>query len=166
MPRGRIQISVTQDKILTEDALSRVADMEQGAQLLFTGVVREWNLGRRVTAVAYDAFEPLAMQVLKEICEEAQAKWGDSLHFCVQHRTGKLKVGEVSVVIAVGSKHRDEAYQASRYVIEELKERVPIWKKEYYEGGETGWLKGHALCAHRSDHISGGHVHSHVSTGI
>jgi molybdopterin synthase catalytic subunit len=101
-----------------------------------------------VEAVAYDAFQPLAEKVLGEISEEARLKYANDLKVVLQHRTGKLKVGEISLAIAVSSRHRDEAYEASRYIIEELKQRAPIWKKEYYTDGETDWLKGHALCGH------------------
>jgi molybdopterin synthase catalytic subunit len=122
-----------------------------GAEILFLGVVRDINLGRSVTAVAYDAFPPLAEKTLATIASEAKEKWGD-LQIAIFHRTGKLSVGEVSLAIAVSSKHRDESYQASRYVIEEIKERAPIWKKEFYTDGESEWLKGHALCQHGKTH--------------
>jgi molybdopterin synthase catalytic subunit len=123
-----------------------------GAEILFLGVVRNINLGRDVEAVAYDAFAPLAEKTLAEIADEARVKFagtsGVPLQAVIYHRTGKLKVGEVSLAIAVSSRHRDEAYEASRYIIEEIKERAPIWKKEFYTDGESDWLKGHALCGH------------------
>lgn len=119
-----------------------------GAEVLFLGVVREMNLGRRVEAVAYDAFQPLAEKTLAEITEEAKLKFNQDLRSVIFHRTGKLRVGEVSIGIAVSSCHRDEAYEASRFIIEEIKIRAPIWKKEYYVDGESEWLKGHALCSH------------------
>ncbi|MCC7441564.1 MAG: molybdenum cofactor biosynthesis protein MoaE [Bdellovibrionales bacterium] len=125
-----------------------------GAQNLFFGAVRETNHGKRVLAVSYDAFAPLAEATLRDICGEAAGRWGEDLRFRVLHRTGRLGVGELSVAIGVSSRHREESYQASRYVIEELKKRAPIWKKEHYEGGETEWLKGHALCQ--------GHQHERV----
>ena len=125
-----------------------------GAEILFLGVVRDINLGRAVVAVAYDAFAPLAEKTLAEIADEARAKYTSELQAVIYHRTGKLKVGEVSLAIAVSSRHRDEAYEASRFIIEEIKERAPIWKKEFYTDGESEWLKGHALCGHgpKKDH--------------
>ncbi len=117
-----------------------------GAEVSFLGVVRRWNHGKKVIAVSYDAFQPLTENIIEEICREAQGKWGKDLGITVIHRIGRLEVGEISVFIHVKSVHRDEAYQTSRYVIEELKHRAPIWKKEHYEDGETAWLKGHALC--------------------
>jgi molybdopterin synthase catalytic subunit len=119
-----------------------------GAEILFLGVVRDINLGRKVTAVAYDAFPPLAEKTLAAIADEARAQWGD-LQIAIFHRTGKLTVGEVSLAIGVSSRHRDESYLASRWIIEEIKERAPVWKKEFYSDGESEWLKGHALCQHK-----------------
>ena len=126
----------------------RLSDSSHGAQVLFVGVVRDENRGRKVRSVSYDAFEPLAEKTLRDICLEAGAKWGAGLRFVAVHRTGRLTLGEASVIVGVGSPHRVEAYEASRYVIEKLKLRVPIWKMEEYVDGETEWLRGHALCAH------------------
>ncbi len=137
------------DQILQPEATFQFAKHSgHGAQNFFFGAVREINVGREVVAVEYDAFIPLAEKTLKEISEEAQEKWGQDLKISVRHRIGKLSVGEISVAIGVSSTHRDEAYQASRYIIEEIKHRAPIWKKEYYINGETEWLKGHSLCQH------------------
>lgn len=121
-----------------------------GASNVFTGVVRNLNHGRSVTAVSYDAHVMLAKKVLKEIATEAQKKWTANSSIFIQHRTGKLLVGEASVLIVVHTPHRDESFQICRYVIEQLKVRAPIWKKEYYTDGETEWLKGHSLCSHSS----------------
>jgi molybdopterin synthase catalytic subunit len=118
---------------------------EQGAQVLFLGKVRATNAGKRVLAVSYDAFGPLAERTLGEICREAEAKC-PGLTARVWHRIGRLEVGEISVAIVVSSPHRREAYEASRSMIDEIKHRAPIWKKEHYEDGETEWLQGHALC--------------------
>ncbi len=143
-----IQCNVSDEAININAVYGLIQNSSCGAQNLFTGTVRENNLGKKVTAVAYDAFVPLAIQTLKEIASEAQKNWGSGLKIFIQHRLGKLNVGETSVLIAVSAPHRDEAYKASRYIIEEIKVRAPIWKKEYYENGETEWLKGHALCQH------------------
>ena len=142
------QITVSDLPIAQADFVSAEHSQAHGAQILFFGVVRKVNMGRQVVAVAYDAFPPLAEATLTEICEEARTRWGQDLCFRLTHRTGTLQVGEISLAISVSSKHRDESYQASRYVIEELKNRAPVWKKEFYEDGESEWLKGHALCGH------------------
>jgi molybdopterin synthase catalytic subunit len=121
---------------------------ECGAGSSFFGMVRNRNHGRAVSAVAYDAYVPLAEKTLQDICQEALQQFGGKGSVFIRHRTGKLLVGELSVVIVVHTPHRDEAFKICRYVIEELKVRVPIWKKEFYMDGETEWLKGHALCSH------------------
>lgn len=141
-----VKITVDQEPIQPGEFASAMGQAGHGAVAYFFGAVRDRNHGRQVTAVSYDAFAPLAARTLEAICEEARRSWGEDLVIHVRHRTGKLRVGEVSVAIGVSSVHRDEAFQASRYVIEELKKRVPIWKKEYYVDGETRWLRGHALC--------------------
>jgi len=128
--------------------LEKTQSLSHGAEVFFVGKVRNYNHQKKVSAVAYDIYEPLAKASLLEICQEAQQKWGTSLMIDVRHRYGRLDVGDISVTIRVSSPHRDEAYQASRYVIEQIKVRVPIWKKEFYENGETEWLRGHALCQH------------------
>ena len=152
---ARKLISVSDTSIDGTTAFSALQSTGQtsshGAEILFLGVVRDINLGRAVTAVAYDAFAPLAEKILETIADEAKAKWGD-LQIAIFHRTGKLAVGEVSLAIAVSSRHRDESYLASRYVIEEIKARAPIWKKEFYTDGESEWLKGHALCQQGKTH--------------
>ena len=139
---------VTEKQINPSEVFALTSNFSHGAQNFFFGAVRAKNLGRTVVAVAYDAFVPFAEVTIFEIAGEARTKWGDSLKICVIHRTGKLKVGELSVAIGVSSPHRDESYRASRYIIEQIKQRAPIWKKEFYENGETEWLKGHALCQH------------------
>jgi molybdopterin synthase catalytic subunit len=150
--RNRIKVQVTANPILASEFMIGEAPSGHGASLLFFGIVRRENLGRNVLAVAYDAYPPLAEKVLRSICEEAQVNWGEDLEIKLLHRTGKLSVGEISLAIAVSSKHRDESYQASRYVIEELKRRAPVWKKEFYDDGESDWLEGHALCSLDADH--------------
>ncbi len=131
--------------IAHDDVSRELTGSECGAQVVFWGVVREHNQGRPVLAVTYDAHAPLAEKTFREIGEEACTRWGEDLRVVILHRTGRLEVGEASVVIGVASAHRDEAYQASRYVIEQLKARSPIWKQEHYLDGDSEWLGGHVL---------------------
>ncbi|MEX2572613.1 MAG: molybdenum cofactor biosynthesis protein MoaE [Gemmatimonadota bacterium] len=112
-----------------------------GAALLFVGVVRDHNEGRSVGHLDYQAYPEMAEAVLREIVDEALGRW-DAGQVSVVHRVGRLDIGEVSVAIAVTSPHRGDAYDASRYVIEELKKRVPIWKREGYIDGDSEWLRG------------------------
>ena len=118
--------------------LAQVARPANGAVLLFLGVVREVNDGRDVTGIEYSAYEPMAASELAAIAEEASGKFGVDL--AIEHRLGELALEEASVGIAVGHPHRGEAYEASRWVIEELKRRVPIWKREHYVDGTRDWV--------------------------
>ncbi len=121
--------------------LAGAAGDSDGAVLVFLGVVRDHNEGRAVDHLEYKAYPAMAEATLLEIIEEAHARWRTGSISAV-HRIGRLEIGEVSVAIAVASPHRQDAYEASRYVIEELKKRVPIWKREGYLDGETEWLDG------------------------
>jgi molybdopterin synthase catalytic subunit len=121
--------------------LASVPTPADGAVLLFVGVVREENEGRAVTHLHYDAYREMAERTLEAIVAEARARW-EVGEVRVAHRVGRLEVGEASVAIAVAAPHRDAAYQASRYVIEELKKRAPIWKREGYADGAAEWLPG------------------------
>jgi molybdopterin synthase catalytic subunit len=122
-----------------------VAGPGNGAVLLFLGAVRQVNDGRDVTGIDYAAYEAMAQRELESIVTEASARFGTP-DVVVQHRLGELGVEEVSVAIAVGHPHRDAAYAVSRFVIEELKRRVPIWKREHYTDGTREWVDptGHA----------------------
>jgi molybdopterin synthase catalytic subunit len=121
---------------------SRLASREDGALLLFLGVVRDHNDGRAVRGLEYEAYAEMAEEVLEEIGLEAQERSGSDRIF-IHHRVGVLEVGEISTVIAVATPHRVAAYEASRYIIEEIKKRLPVWKKERYVEGDAEWVKGH-----------------------
>ena len=122
--------------------IGRAGDVEDGAVLLFLGVVRDHNDGRSVSGMEYEAYTEMAERVLDEIAREAAHVLGTE-RVAVVHRTGVLEIGEVSVAIAVSSPHRSQAFDASRYVIEEIKRRLPVWKREHYLDGERTWLPGH-----------------------
>ncbi len=136
-----IRAWLTRDPIQAEEVLDRVRDASDGAVVLFLGVVRDHNEGRDVRGIEYEAYQEMAMSVMTDIALEA-GESVDTDRIAVVHRTGELEVGEVSLAIAVGSPHREEAYQASRYIIEEIKKRVPVWKKERFADGETSWVEG------------------------
>ena len=145
---------IVREPIDPAQVLTRVGADEDGASVLFLGVVRDHNDGRSVGGVRYDAYEEMAAQVLSEIVEEAARAAGTDRVAAV-HRIGELKVGEVSVAIAVSSPHRAEAYEASRYVIEEIKKRLPVWKKERYSDGEEAWVEGRTPDAARTPQADG-----------
>jgi molybdopterin synthase catalytic subunit len=132
---------VTTDPIDPAAVLADVGDAADGAVLLFLGTVRNHNDGRPVTGVRYDAYVEMAERVLSAIAREAAERLGTD-RIAVVHRIGELAVGEASVAIAVSSPHRAEAFDACRYVIEEIKQRLPVWKEERYIEGGSRWLDG------------------------
>ncbi len=139
--KRRLWADVSRREISSDDLLSRVGAEEDGAVALFLGVVRDHNEGKPVAAVHYEGYEEMARSVLEEIIREASAPpWRGRI--AAVHRLGELEVGETSVAIAASSPHRAEAFEAARRVIEEIKVRLPLWKKERYVGGEEAWLDG------------------------
>jgi molybdopterin synthase catalytic subunit len=126
-----------------------------GALVLFSGEVRNHNLGRDVDYLEYEAYIPMASRMIKEILNEALRKW--SLHIALaQHRIGKVEVGESAVVVITASSHRREAYEANRYIIDRIKHEVPIWKCEYFSDGTKKW-GGNCSC-----HEVTGDVNKHI----
>lgn len=133
-------ISITEKPIDVNKLLKDVSDQSSGASVLFTGTVRDHNKQNKVSKLHYEAYQEMAEKILQEIENEIHRKW--KIHkFIAIHRTGTLKVGEVSVAITVSAEHRKEAFEACRFGIEEIKAKVPIWKKEFSEAGEE-WLEG------------------------
>jgi molybdopterin synthase catalytic subunit len=138
-----VHATVTTEPIDAARLLSACVSPDDGAALLFWGVVRNRNDGRPVSHLEYHAYAGMAERVLRRIGEEAVARFGvGDIH--VVHRIGRLEIGEASVAVAVASPHRAEAYDASRYMIEELKRRVPVWKREGYLDGQSEWVPGFA----------------------
>ena len=134
-------VAVTAAPLELERLLRLVAhDGEHGAITSFVGTVRDNNLSRRVTHLEYEAYEPLAVKALEQIVREAAAQW-PGIRVAVHHRIGRLAIGDASIVIAAASAHRANAFAACRYVIERVKQIVPIWKHEFFEGGEV-WIEG------------------------
>jgi molybdopterin synthase catalytic subunit len=126
---------------LAIDAVVRAVDGPgAGAVATFLGLVRDHNQGRRVLFLDYEAYAPLAEKALALIVDEAQARWAGA-RMAIHHRTGRMEIGEASVVIAVATPHRADAFAACRYAIERIKQIVPIWKHEHFEGGEV-WIEG------------------------
>jgi molybdopterin synthase catalytic subunit len=111
-----------------------------GAVAGFTGLVRDHNQGRRVRFLEYEAYEPLAVRALELIVTEAREMWPDA-RLAMHHRIGRIEIGEASIIIVAASPHRAHAFAACRYAIERVKQIVPIWKHEHFEGGEV-WLEG------------------------
>ena len=116
-----------------------IEDASAGGYASFEGWVRDHNEGRTVARLEYEAFESLAVKEGERIVAEAIAKFGVTRAACV-HRVGSLAIGDLAVWVGVSSAHRGEAFAACRYIIDEVKSRVPIWKKEFYAGGDSGWV--------------------------
>jgi molybdopterin synthase catalytic subunit len=119
--------------------MAEVARHSNGATVLFVGTVRDVNDGRPVSGMEYSAYRSMAEREMADIVREASFQFGTS-DIAVEHRIGVLELGDASVVIAVAHPHRGAAYEASRYVIEQLKQRVPIWKREAYVDGTREWV--------------------------
>ena len=111
-----------------------------GAVVTFLGLVRNHNLGRSVRYLEYDAYEPLAIKAFERIASEIHDRWPSAV-LALHHRTGRLAIGETSVAIATRSPHRGDAYAACRYAIERVKQIAPIWKREFFDGGDV-WIEG------------------------
>ena len=133
-------------KLLISEAENFISSSDFGASIIFTGTVRNQNNNQTVTGITYDSHDELVIKSFKEIYNDSDQKLNiqDKSVF-IEHAKGYLELGEISIIIAVACKHRDEAYVLSRYIIEEIKKRSPIWKKEHYENNESAWLKGNPI---------------------
>ena len=134
------------DKILTSNAEKFIKDSRFGASIYFLGTVRNINDNKTVTGITYDSHDEMVIKSFEEIYNEADQKLDikDKAVF-IEHAKGYLNLGDVSIIIAVACKHRDQAYVLSRYIIEEIKKRSPIWKKEHYQNEDSEWLKGNPI---------------------
>jgi molybdopterin synthase catalytic subunit len=121
-------------------AIAASSDGVDGAIVTFYGLVRNHNQGRRVHYLEYEAYEPLALKAFARIDQEVRERW-PGMRIALHHRTGRLEIGEASVAIVTASPHRADAFGACRYVIERVKQMVPVWKREYFEGGDV-WIEG------------------------
>lgn len=135
---AEVHVELTAEAVSLDDTVQRVRHPQAGAVVLFLGTVRDTRAGARVHHLEYEAYETLALREMRAVCAEAAARW-PLLRLAIAHRVGTLRVGEVSVAIAVSAPHRADAFAAGKYAIDALKQRVPIWKKEVWDGGET-WV--------------------------
>lgn len=134
------QVAVTAEPLDGDALVALVGAQGDGAVVTFAGLVRDHNQGRRVRFLEYEAYEPLAVRALRRIVDEAAEMW-PSARVAAHHRIGRLEIGEASIVIAAASAHRGDAFAACRYTIERVKQIVPIWKREHFDGGDV-WLEG------------------------
>ncbi len=136
-------IELTHGPLALDACVAAVRRSGSGGIVTFTGSVRDYSEGKSVEFLEYEAYEPMALRALEQVSQETCERWPVQA-MAIQHRLGRLEIGEDAVVIAVACPHRAEAFEACRYVIDRLKEVVPIWKKEHGEGGEV-WVDGPVL---------------------
>ena len=132
---------ITQEVINPDLIATENPDHQSGAKSVFEGIVRDHNLGKSVTSLEYQCYEELAVKEGNLIIGEALSKFSINYAYCI-HRIGLLNVGDTAVTVLVYAGHRDDSFKACRFIIDEVKTRVPIWKKELYVSGNSGWLQG------------------------
>ena len=139
-------IDIKKNKIKISVAENFIKSSSYGASIIFNGTVRNINENKEVVGITYDSHDELVLKSFEEIYKETTGKLKilDKAVF-IEHVKGYVEFGETSIVIAVACKHRDEAYELSRYIIEEIKKRSPIWKKEHYKNEQSEWLKGNPI---------------------
>jgi molybdopterin synthase catalytic subunit len=123
-----------------EEVYRGADDGANGAIVMMSGMVRNQTDGQPVEYLEYQAYEPMAVRVFAQIARDIRDRWADVTHVVIHHRVGKLKIGEISVLIAVGCPHRGEAFAACQYAIDTLKHQAPIWKKEHWVDGSSSWV--------------------------
>lgn len=138
-PQSKPLIRITREPIDHTQITESVRSNDAGAVLLFLGTVREMTNSRRTVALDYDAYDTMAVAKMQELETEAREQWNLEKVSLV-HRLGHLELGEISVAVAVSSPHREAAFQAGKFLIDELKVRVPVWKKENWDDGSTEWV--------------------------
>lgn len=138
-------LAIGPDPLVLDPLIAAVIDRagdtgSDGAVATFLGLVRNHNVGRRVQHLEYEAYEPLAVRSFERISAEVAERWPD-VRLALHHRTGRIEIGGASVAIAAASPHRGHAFSACRYTIERVKQIVPIWKREFFDGGDV-WIEG------------------------
>ncbi|MDH3649822.1 MAG: molybdenum cofactor biosynthesis protein MoaE [Saprospiraceae bacterium] len=136
-----IKIQIKDQALDPSTCIGAVQDQACGGLALFIGTVRDQTRGRPVQHLEFEAYEPMALSEMEKIGKQITERWAAN-HVCIHHRTGRLQLGDIAVIIAVSTPHRKEAFEACQYAIDTLKETVPIWKKEIFEDGEV-WVAAH-----------------------
>ena len=139
-------VDIKNDKILIDKAEKFIFSSKFGASIFFTGTVRDVNENKKVTGITYDVHDTLVIKSFEEIYQEVNKKLKiTEKAVFIEHVKGYLALGDISIIIAVACKHRDQAYILSRYIIEEIKKRSPVWKQEHYADQTSEWLKGKSI---------------------
>lgn len=136
-----VQVKIDTEPLNPQSCFEVVQDSSAGGIAVFVGTVRNQTKGKAVISLEFEAYRVMAISEMEKIAQLAQQKW-NALHIAIHHRVGRLQVGEIAVIIAVSTPHRQAAFDACAYCIDTLKQTVPIWKKEIFEDGET-WVAAH-----------------------
>ncbi|WP_017652757.1 molybdenum cofactor biosynthesis protein MoaE [Fortiea contorta] len=139
-PRNEDSFAITLVPLSVGEIYAKADDSANGAVVMMSGMVRNQTDGKPVVALEYQAYEPMALRVFWQIAADIRGLWSDVNRVVIYHRIGRLRVGEISVVVAVGCPHRSEAFAACRYAIDTLKHNAPIWKKEHWADGSSSWV--------------------------
>lgn len=143
--------AITFAPLSLEEVYALANDPGNGAVVVMSGMVRNQTDGRSVVALEYQAYEQMALQVFIKIAADIRNNWSDVNRVVIHHRIGRLQIGEISVLVAVGCPHRSEAFEACRYAIDTLKHNAPIWKKEHWADGSSTWVSIGACEAQEGD---------------
>lgn len=139
-PRVEDNFAITFAPLSLEEVYRLADDPSNGAVVVMSGMVRNQTDGKAVIALEYQAYEPMAVQVFRQIATDIRNNWTNVNRVVIHHRVGRLQIGEISVLVAVGCPHRSEAFEACRYAIDTLKHNAPIWKKEHWADGSSSWV--------------------------
>ncbi|MBW4614700.1 MAG: molybdenum cofactor biosynthesis protein MoaE [Desmonostoc vinosum HA7617-LM4] len=139
-PRSEDSFAISFAPLSMEEIYTKADDPGNGAVVVMSGMVRNQTDGKPVVTLEYQAYEPMALRVFYQIAADIRSSWSDVNRVVIHHRVGRLQVGEISVLVAVGCPHRSEAFEACRYAIDTLKHNAPIWKKEHYRDGFSSWV--------------------------
>jgi molybdopterin synthase catalytic subunit len=139
-PRTEDSFGITFAPLSLEEVYAQADDPANGAIVVMSGMVRNQTDGKPVVSLEYQAYEPMALRVFYQIAADIRAQWSNVNRVVIHHRIGHLRIGEISVLVAVGCPHRSEAFEACRYAIDTLKHNAPIWKKEHWADGSSTWV--------------------------
>ncbi len=140
MTQNKDHFTITFAPLSFDEVYQLADDPANGAIVVMSGTVRQQTDGKPVIYLEYQAYEPMAIAIFKQIGADIRQKWPDTNTIVIHHRVGRLKIGEISVLVAVGCPHRGESFAACRYAIDTLKHNAPIWKKEHFTNGSSNWV--------------------------
>ena len=140
MTKNLEHFRITTAPLDLQEVYELATDPGNGSVNLMCGTVRNQTGKRSVDFLEYEAYEPMALKVFAEIGDQIYQKWPETNRVVIHHRIGRLCIGEISVIVAVGSPHRKEGFEACQYAIDTLKYHAPVWKKEYWIDGSSGWV--------------------------